>query len=122
MVQGGGDMKESIKIAAGLAFIAAAMFFVLSISGAEAAYWVDSCVNETHMTTSLDLNNKVDNSTIISLNQPPIYCDNGCNPTTGKCNVIPVIYYKGLGTAFLIIVIYIAWAIMKTQPKESEGI
>jgi hypothetical protein len=31
MVQGGGDMKESIKIAAGLALLAAAMFFVLSI-------------------------------------------------------------------------------------------
>jgi len=102
--------------------IAVLVCFLLAVSGAEAAYWEDSCVNATHMTSSLDLNNKVDNSTILSLNQPPIYCDYGCNPTTGRCNLMPTLYYRGIGATFLVIVLYLAWVIVKTQPKENEGL
>jgi hypothetical protein len=107
------------KTALGLAFF---LMLMMLGSGGEAAYWVDSCVNSTHMTSSLGIVSQVDNSSILSISQPPIKCDYDCNPASGKCNLIPVIYYKGLGTAFLVIVIYIAWVIMNTQPKESEGI
>jgi amino acid transporter len=85
MVQGGGDMKESIKIAAGLALLAAAMFFVLSISGAEAAYWNDKCLDNETMESTLYIES---NATVLLNLTNPISCGlPGCNNITGRCNL-----------------------------------
>lgn len=114
--------KETIGIAAGLLLVSGLLFLLLVIAGADAAYWVDSCVNVTHMTSSIDFIDAEDSSTMFSITQTPIYCANGCNSVTGKCNMMPMMYYRGIGFALLVLVLYIAFVIIKTQPKESEGI
>lgn len=62
------------------------MCFLLLVSGAEAAYWNDKCVNSTHMNSQLYMTDNITGDVVAAYDN---YIDcgiHGCNSVTGKCN------------------------------------
>lgn len=115
-------MKNNNKIIFGImTFI---LFTNIILNNAQAFYFIDKCINATHMVTTLKVINEVDNSTIYSLKEPDMFCEYGCNSNTQICNPIPqyTLYNRGLAVVFLVMVIYLAWVIVKTRPKNNEGV
>lgn len=62
--------------------------FLLAISGAEAAYFTDYCVNATLMNSKLHMTDNITGADIINADNY-IDCGSlGCNSVSGKCNEV----------------------------------
>lgn len=99
------------------------VLLALFIPSAQAFNLVDRCVNATNTVAQYEIINSETNEIVVS-QESPVECQYGCNNVSGTCNPLPqtLTYYHGIGLTLLVLVMYIAFVIIKTNPKEGEGI
>lgn len=100
------------------------LIVALAVATAEAAYWNDYCVNSTTMNSKLYLTDNTTGAVIANYDNLIDCSPYECNSVTGRCNTMPETntYYHAIGIMCLIIAVYLAYAIINTRPKESEGL